>query len=110
MVNKKIVPMSFSDDLFKHVDPVQRQANAIPSLLGMTLYSYTGVISRDQLSRNQLSRDQLSRDQFSRDQLKFSRDQLMHTIIANHAVKCFLLEMNSCIHSGMVANQITTCN
>ena len=29
--------MSFSDDLFKHVDPVQRQANAIPSLLGMTL-------------------------------------------------------------------------
>ena len=55
MVNKKIVPMSFSDDLFKHVDPVQRQANAIPSLLGMTLYSYTGVISRDQLSRNQLS-------------------------------------------------------
>ena len=38
-----------------------------------------GVISWDQLSW-----DQLSQDQFSRDQLKFSWDQLLHTIIANH--------------------------
>ena len=31
--------MSFSDDLFKHVDPVQWQANVtIPSLLGMTFW------------------------------------------------------------------------
>lgn len=45
MVNKKIVPMSFSDDLFKHVDPVQWQANVtIPSLTLHILILHSGKL------------------------------------------------------------------